>query len=101
MRQKTLSFVLEFSNTLESQKPRVKTEILKYKMKGFIRQFSIQLKRRSRLSLEKRLKEPSESLRSNCTENIAEDYENCKAKLDSIYDYVSKGTMSRSIIHWN
>ena len=57
MREKIPNFVSVFSNTSDSLDPRVKWEFLKYKMKIFSRQFSMQLKHvreSSRLNLEKK-----------------------------------------------
>ena len=98
MREKIPNFVSEFSNTSESLDPSVKREFLKYKMKVFSKQFSIQLKCVRESS--KKLKELGDSLKPDCPENIVEEYEDCKAKLDCIYDYISKGAILRSRIDW-
>ena len=65
-------------------------------MKIFSRQISLQLKcvkESSRMNLEEKLKELGDSLKSDCPENIVEEYVDCKAKLDCIYDYISKGVI--------
>ena len=51
----------------------------------------------SRLNLENKLKELGNSLKPDCPENMVEEYE---AKLDCIYDYISKGAILRSRIDW-
>ena len=50
--------------------------------------------------LKNKLKELGDSLKPYCPESIVEEYEDCKAKLGSIYDYISKGAILPSRIDW-
>ena len=50
--------------------------------------------------MKKNLKKLGDSLKPDCPENIVEEYEDCKAKSDSIYDYISKAAILRSRIVW-
>ena len=50
--------------------------------------------------LKKKLKELSDSLKPDCLENIVEEYDDYKAKLDSICDCISNGATLWSRIGW-
>ena len=74
-------------------------EFLKYKIKDLTRKYSINKKateNAARINLESKLKILSNSLSSGCSEEMLKEYEDCKTRLESMYDNVTNGSIVRS-----
>ena len=71
---------------------------MKYKIKEFTRKYSIDKKateNAARINLESKLKILSNSLSSGCSDEIVREYEDCKTRLESLYDNVTNGLIVR------
>ena len=71
-----------------------------YKIKEFTRKYSINKRATEnavRINLESKLKTLSNSLSSGCSDEILKEYEDCKTRLESIYDNVTNGLVVKSM----
>ena len=78
-------------------------EYLKYKIKEFSREYSINKKREHtavRISLESKLKSLTESLNNNSSSELFREYEECKNRLESLYQNATNGLIIRSKVDW-
>ena len=86
-----------------SSDPRVRWEYMKYVMRDLSRKFSIEYSRKvgkNRLELENKVKDLSSKLTTSSTESEAKEYEECKAKLEKMYDHITQGIILRSKVAW-
>ena len=86
-----------------SSDPRVRWEYMKYVMRDLSRKFSIEYSRKvgkNRLELENKVKDLSSKLTTSSTESEAKEYEECKAKLEKMYDHITQGIILQSKVAW-
>ena len=55
---------------------------------------------KNRLELENKVKNLSSKLTTSSTESEAKEYEECKAKLEKMYDHITQGIILRSKVAW-
>ena len=100
MRGKTDEFIS--ANHLPDD-PRSSWDFLKFKIKEFTRKYSAEKKaaeNKTRLHLESKLKTLVNSLSTNASENLLKEYEECKSRLESLYDHITNGLIIRSKVSW-
>ena len=76
---------------------------MKYKIKEFTGKYSINKKateNAARINLESKLKTLNNSLSSGCSDEVLKEYEDCKTRLESLYDNVTNGLIVRSRVTW-
>ena len=83
--------------------PIVKWDFLKYKIRGFTIDYSKHSafkRKEARINLEAEVKVLNGLLSSTADESIKSKYEEAKAKLESLYDYITEGIILRSRTTW-
>ena len=83
--------------------PRSSWDFLKYRIKEFTGKYSAEKKaaeNKTRLDLGSKLKTLGNSLSTNATENLLKEYEECKSRLESLYDHITNGLIIRSKVNW-
>ena len=83
--------------------PRMNWEYLKFKIKKYSRQYSIQKKKKDnarRLELEAKLKSFGNILNSNSSDELIKEYEDCTKQLENFYDNITNGLIIRSKADW-
>ena len=78
-------------------------EYLKYKIRGFSKQYSIDKakeRRAKRNKLELSVKELKVLISSNAEEIVIQEYHDCKHQLEEIYNYITQGIILRSRVDW-
>ena len=86
-----------------SNDPRLNWEFMKFKIKEFTRKYSSEKKRNDvaeRSDLERKLKNLSHILNVNSSGETRKEYEDCKNRLESFYDNITKGLILRSKAEW-
>ena len=53
-----------------------------------------------RLNLERKVKSLELQISSESSEELLQEYNKCKNKLDTIYDYITEGITLRSKVNW-
>ena len=77
--------------------PRLNWEFMKFKIKEFTRRKKDVAERSD---LERKLKNLSHILNANSSDETRKEYEDCKNKLESFYDNITKGLILRSKAEW-
>ena len=83
--------------------PRLNWEFMKFKIKEFTRKYSSEKKKKDvaeRSDLEHKLKNLSHILNANSSDETRKEYEDCKNRLESFYDNITKGLILRSKAEW-
>ena len=81
----------------------MRREYLKYKVRDFSKQYSVDKARKrkaKRNKLELRVKELDALISSNAEETLIQEYHKCKHQLEEIYNYVTQGIIIRSKVDW-
>ena len=76
---------------------------MKFKIKEFTRKYSSEKKKKDvaeRSDLERKLKILSDILNTNSSEETRKEYEDCKNRLESFYDNITKGLILSSKAEW-
>ena len=83
--------------------PRMKWEVLKYRIRQFSRSYSINAARkrnRKRQGLERKVIEMESNSCSSSSDYVLKEYCEAKAKLEQIYDHITEGIILRSRSTW-
>ena len=83
--------------------PRICWEVLKFKIKTFSRNFSINKKRiskKAREQLELKLKKLSAAITTSSDNSLLKEYEDSKHTLDDLCDSITNGLIIRSKVEW-
>ena len=83
--------------------PLLRWEYMKFKCREFSRNYSIQKSKErklKRLSLEKRIADLENSISSNSSQEVLDEYHKCKSDLETLYDYITAGIILRSKTNW-
>ena len=83
--------------------PRIYWEVLKFKIKTFSRNFSINKKRiskKAREQLELKLKKLSAAITTSSDNSLLKEYEDSKHTLEDLYDSITNGLIIRSKVEW-
>ena len=81
----------------------MKWEYLKYKVREFSKQYSVDKakeRRAKRNKLELRVKELEVLISSNAEETVIQEYHDCKHQLEEIDNYIMQGIILRSRVDW-
>ena len=92
-----------YQESEELRNPMMRWEYLKYKVRDFSKQYSIEKARgqkEKRNKLELRVKELDALISSNAEEALIQEYQKCKHHLEEIYNYVTQGIIIRSKVDW-
>ena len=92
-----------YQESEELGNPVMRWEYLKYKVRDFSKQYSIDKareRRAKRNKLELRVKELDALISSNAEETLILEYQKCKHQLEEIYNYVTQGIIIRSKVDW-
>ena len=76
---------------------------MKFKIKEFTRKYSSEKKKKDvaeRSDLERKFKNLSQILNANSSDETRKEYEDCKNRLESFYDNITKGLILRSKAEW-
>ena len=76
---------------------------MKYKCREFSRSYSIKKakeRKSRRISLEKRIAELESLISSSSSQELLNEYNECKSDLETLYDYITAGIILRSKSHW-
>ena len=74
-------------------------EFMKYRIKELNRKYST-TENAVRINLESKLKTLGNSLSSGCSDEILKEYEDCKTRVEILYDNVTNGLIVRSRVTW-
>ena len=77
---------------------RFNWELIKFKIKEFARKYSSEKKKKDiteRRDLERKLKNLSDILNTNSSDETRKEYGDCKNRLESLYDGITKGLILR------
>ena len=93
-----------YQESEELRNPMMRWEYLKYKVRDFSKQYSVDKareRRAKRNKLELRVKEVDALISSNAEETLIQEYQKCKHQLsEEIYNYVTQGIIIRSKVDW-
>ena len=83
--------------------PRLNWEFVKFKIKEFTRKYSSEKKKKDvaeRSDLERKFKNLSHIINANSSVETRKEYEDCKNRLESFSDNITKGLILRSKAEW-
>ena len=83
--------------------PRMKWEVLKYRIRQFSRSYSINAagkRNRKRQELERKVIEMESKICSSSSDYVLKEYHEAKAELEQIYDYITEGIILCSRSTW-
>ena len=83
--------------------PRMKWEVLKYRIRQFSRSYSINAagkRNHKRQELDRKVIEMESKICSSSSDYVLKEYHEAKAELEQIYDYITKGIILRSRSTW-
>ena len=92
-----------FQESEELRNPIMRWEYLKYKVREFSKQYSVDKAKEpkaERSKLELRMKELEGLISSNAEETIIQEYRDCKHQLEEIYSYITQGIVQHPKGHW-
>ena len=92
-----------YQESEELRNPMMRWEYLRYKVRDFSKQYSVDKAREwkaKRNKLELRVKELDALIPSNAEETLIQEYHKCKHQLEEIYNYVTQGIIICSKVDW-
>ena len=92
-----------FQESEKLRNPMMRWEYLKYKVRQFSKQYTIDRakeRKAKRTKLELRVKELEVLISSNAEETVIQEYYDCKHQLAEIYNYITQGIILRSRVDW-
>ena len=88
---------------MQTSDPRIKWEFIKYNIRKFTIKYSkerAKRRRESRTNLEKRVKFHKDNLNSNSDDSFLKEYQEAKAKLETMYNHITEGIIIQSRCDW-
>ena len=88
---------------MQTNDPRVTWEFIKYNIRKFTIKYSkkrAKHRRESRANLEKSVKFYEENLTSNSDDSFLKKYQEAKAELETMYNHIAEGIITRSRCDW-
>ena len=92
-----------YQESEELRNPMTRWEYLKYKVRDFSKQYSVDKAREQkakRNKLELSVKELEALISSNAEETLIQEYHKCKHQFEEIYNYVTQGIIIHSKVDW-
>ena len=92
-----------FQESEELRNPVMRWEYLKYKVREFSKQYSVEKAKEwkaKRNKLELRVKELEVLISHNAKKTVIQEYHDCKQQREKIYNFVTQAIMLRSKVDW-